>query len=199
MLLRCTALALRGAPARSGLRRAAVALWSGPSGSRAFTRPSAAAAVADVAAEAAPASAAPAPHAAPEPPAYRAFVDFKFVRCARQQVVVVQRRRLPPVLPPPPAGQAPRRVVFIPTLLQSPQRICSDNVEAVAANCAARLSCADPQRVATLYEEYVAAQQETDRLRAARNENSGAMKVGIVGGGCVTTQGPRLHSVFLQP
>ncbi|PSC75103.1 aspartate aminotransferase [Micractinium conductrix] len=68
---------------------------------------------------------------APEPPAYRAFVDFKFVR---------------------------------------------DNVEAVAANCAARLSCADPQRVATLYEEYVAAQQETDRLRAARNENSGAMK-----------------------
>ena len=52
-----------------------------------------------------------------------------------------------------------------------------DNVEAVAANCRNRLSKADPHLVARLYEEYVGAQQETDKLRAARNENSGAMKV----------------------
>ncbi|KAL4426351.1 hypothetical protein ABPG77_004645 [Micractinium sp. CCAP 211/92] len=95
------------------------------------TRPgAAAAAVEPVQADAPPASAQQAGGPA-EPPAFRAFIDFKFVR---------------------------------------------DNVEAVAANCRNRLSTADPQVVAQLYEEYVKAQQETDRLRAARNENSSAMK-----------------------
>lgn len=97
------------------------------------SRPGAAAAAAvELQAEVPPASAQQASGPA-EPPAFRAFIDFKFVR---------------------------------------------DNVEAVAANCRNRLSTADPHLVAQLYEEYVKAQQETDRLRAARNENSSAMKVG---------------------
>lgn len=53
-----------------------------------------------------------------------------------------------------------------------------DNLEGVAENCRNRLaSTADPGKVVSLYEEYVGLQQETDRIRAARNENSGAMKV----------------------
>jgi hypothetical protein len=52
-----------------------------------------------------------------------------------------------------------------------------DNVELVVQNCAARLTSADPRRVVQLYEEMVQVQQETDKLRAARNENSVAMKV----------------------
>lgn len=68
----------------------------------------------------------------PQAPAFKAFVDFKFVR---------------------------------------------DNLELVRRNCAQRLSGADPDRVAQLYEAYCALQQETDALRAARNENSSAMKV----------------------
>lgn len=134
LLLRCSAQSLRQAP-RAGLRRAAAQLWGGALGSRMSlsTRPgAAAAAVEPVQADAPPASAQQAGGPA-EPPAFRAFIDFKFVR---------------------------------------------DNVEAVAANCRNRLSTADPQVVAQLYEEYVKAQQETDRLRAARNENSSAMKVG---------------------
>ena len=132
-LLRASLLAgLRAAPARSGLRRAAQAWWGAASGVRPFAacRPVAAAAV-EAAPEAASSSAPQ--QQPPEAPAFRAFVDFKFVR---------------------------------------------DNVEAVAANCQARLSTADPHLVASLYEQYVAAQQETDKLRAARNENSSAMKVG---------------------
>ncbi|KAL4430935.1 hypothetical protein ABPG75_006191 [Micractinium tetrahymenae] len=131
LLLRCSLQSLRQAP-RAGLRRAATQLWGGALGSRILVsaRPTAAAAVEAVQAEAPPASAHQASGPA-EPPAYRAFIDFKFVR---------------------------------------------DNVEAVAANCRNRLSTADPHLVAKLYEEYVKAQQETDRLRAARNENSSAMK-----------------------
>lgn len=67
----------------------------------------------------------------PQTPAFKAFVDFKFVR---------------------------------------------DNLELVRRNCAQRLSGADPDRVAQLYEAYCALQQETDALRAARNENSSTMK-----------------------
>lgn len=132
-LLRTSLLAgLRAAPARSGVRRAAQAWWGASPAARpiATCRPVAAAAV-EAAPEAA-SSSAPQQQAA-EGPAFRAFIDFKFVR---------------------------------------------DNVEAVAANCKARLSTADPHLVAALYEQYVAAQQETDKLRAARNENSSAMKVG---------------------
>ena len=131
-LVRCSLASLRQAPARTGLRRVAQQWW-----------PSSLQAKPIISSRAASASAAPvvdAPDAstsqqgAPaEGPAYRAFVDFKFVR---------------------------------------------DNVDAVAANCRNRLSNGDPQLVARLYEEYVSAQQETDKLRAARNENSNAMKVG---------------------
>ena len=141
-LLRCTLQSLR-LQGRTGLRRAAQQWWGGPalarplSSSRAPGSVAAAAAVevqqAEASAAAAPAQQqAQAPAAAPEAPAYRAHIDFKFVR---------------------------------------------DNVEAVAANCRAHLSSADPHLVAQLYEQYVAAQQETDKLRAARNENSSAMKV----------------------
>ena len=141
-LLRCTLASLR-LQGRTNLRRAAQQWWGGAalarplSSGRAVGSTAAAAAVEVQQAEAS--AAAPAqqqaqpPAAAPEAPAYRAHIDFKFVR---------------------------------------------DNVEAVAANCRARLSSADPHLVAQLYEQYVAAQQETDKLRAARNENSSAMKVG---------------------
>ena len=134
LLLRCSAQSLRQAP-RAGLRRAAAQLWGGTLASRMLlsTRHGAAAAAVEaVQAEAPPAGAQQASGPA-EPPAFRAFIDFRFVR---------------------------------------------DTVEAVAANCRNRLSTADPHLVAQLYEEYVKAQQETDRLRAARNENSSAMKVG---------------------
>ena len=139
-LLRCTLASLR-VQGRAGLRRAAQQWRGGPaarpltSGRAAGSAAAAAAVEVQQAGAAAPASAqqqAQPPAAAPEAPAYRAYIDFKFVR---------------------------------------------DNVEAVAANCRARLSSADPHLVAQLYEQYVAAQQETDKLRAARNENSSAMKV----------------------
>ncbi len=139
-LLRCTLASLR-LQGRAGLRRAAQQWWGGAaarplSSSRVPGWVAAAAAVEVQQAEASAAATAQQqaqpPAAAPEAPAYRAHIDFKFVR---------------------------------------------DNVEAVAANCTARLSSADPHLVAQLYEQYVAAQQETDKLRAARNENSSAMKV----------------------
>jgi seryl-tRNA synthetase len=89
---------------------------------------------------AASAAAAPQAPAAPEAgsspaaddgPAFRANIDFKFVR---------------------------------------------DNVEAVAHNCRQRLAAADPHEVARLYEHFGALQRETDAVRAARNDNSAAMK-----------------------
>ena len=133
MLLRCTRtlLLLRqaGGTARSGLlSRSPGQLWSSsarPPVSNGRPMAASAAAVTDM----------PETHSHPAPaaaPAYRAFIDFKFVR---------------------------------------------DNVDAVAANCRDRLSNADPHLVAQLYDEFVRAQQETDKLRAARNENSSAMKV----------------------
>jgi hypothetical protein len=131
-LVRCTLVSLRQAPARTGLRRAAQQWWGSSILARPFTSSRAVAASAAAVVDAPDASTSQ--QGAPaQGPAYRAFVDFKFVR---------------------------------------------DNVEAVAANCRNRLSTADPQLVARLYEEYVRAQQETDKLRAARNENSSAMKVG---------------------
>lgn len=51
-----------------------------------------------------------------------------------------------------------------------------DNLDAVIRNCKMRQANADPSAVARLYEEFVALNQETDRVRAARNENSSAMK-----------------------
>lgn len=153
-LLRCTLLSLRQAPARGGLRKAAAQLWGGALGSRSLVsaRSTASAAVADVQTEAAPSSSGQQAPGPAEAPAYRAYIDFKFVR---------------------------------------------DNVEAVAANCRARLSSADPQLVARLYEEYVKAQQDTDRLRAARNENSSAMKVG--GAGLVVGLPPAARRCRLPP
>lgn len=144
-LLRGTLRCLQAGPARAGLRRAAQQWCGGPTLARglAASRLQAAAAVVE-APEAG--AAAPPPHDAPV--AYRAFVDFKFVR---------------------------------------------DNVDAVAANARNRLSSADPHLVASLYEQYVAAQQETDKLRAARNENSSAMKV------CGGRQPPAAGACRLPP
>ena len=51
-----------------------------------------------------------------------------------------------------------------------------DNVETMAKNCSMRCMDADPYRVAELYDEYCKLLQETDHLRALRNENSAAMK-----------------------
>ena len=52
-----------------------------------------------------------------------------------------------------------------------------DNLDAVARNCVARqATSANPAEVCRLYEEYLRLTQETDRIRALRNENSSAMK-----------------------
>lgn len=51
-----------------------------------------------------------------------------------------------------------------------------DNAELIAQNCVNRGAAVDPNRVVQLYEQFVSLQQETDRVRAARNENSSAMK-----------------------
>ncbi len=45
-------------------------------------------------------------------------------------------------------------------------------------NCAVRKAAADPALVAQLYDQFTALKQETDAVRAQRNENSAAMKVG---------------------
>lgn len=129
MLSKCPLLSARLAPARAGLRGASQQLWTRVTAHNQPTRVAAAAATVEAEAPAASSGA----QQASDPPAFRAYIDFKFIR---------------------------------------------DNVDAVAANCRDRLSTADPHAVAQLYEEYVAAQQETDKLRAARNENSSAMKVG---------------------
>lgn len=51
-----------------------------------------------------------------------------------------------------------------------------DNVDLVKQNCVDRLVKADPDHVVTLYDEFVQLTQEADAVRAARNENSSAMK-----------------------
>ena len=71
-------------------------------------------------------------YAPEEPPAFKANIDFKFVR---------------------------------------------DNLDLVVNNAIARqATTANPHEVVRLYEEYLRLTQETDRVRAARNENSSAMK-----------------------
>lgn len=52
-----------------------------------------------------------------------------------------------------------------------------DNLDLVTENCSSRGAAVDPRKVVELYIEYVRLQQETDRVRNARNENSSAMKV----------------------
>lgn len=52
-----------------------------------------------------------------------------------------------------------------------------DNLDLVSRNCIARqATSANPQEIVRLYEEFLRLSQETDRVRAARNENSTAMK-----------------------
>lgn len=51
-----------------------------------------------------------------------------------------------------------------------------DNLDVVSQNCKNRLSSAQPDAVAKLYDEFVALKQEVDQIRASRNDNSAAMK-----------------------
>lgn len=51
-----------------------------------------------------------------------------------------------------------------------------DNLDLVKKNCADRMVKADPDQVVSLYDEFVQLTQEADAIRAARNENSSAMK-----------------------
>jgi hypothetical protein len=44
-------------------------------------------------------------------------------------------------------------------------------------NCQVRKVAADPALVAQLYDQFAALKQETDAVRAQRNENSASMKV----------------------
>ena len=55
-------------------------------------------------------------------------------------------------------------------------RFIRDNVDMMAKNCSVRHTSADPHKVAQLYDEYCKLIQETDTVRALRNENSAAMK-----------------------
>jgi seryl-tRNA synthetase len=57
-------------------------------------------------------------------------------------------------------------------------KFVKENLALVTDNCKARSASADPARVAQLYDEFTRLKQESDRLRASRNENSAAMKVG---------------------
>lgn len=62
-----------------------------------------------------------------------------------------------------------------------------DNVQMLTENCRLRNSSADPALVAQLYEDFLQLKAESEALRASRNENSAAMKVGgcvYVCGGC---------------
>lgn len=52
-----------------------------------------------------------------------------------------------------------------------------DNLQLVTDNCRARKTSANPALVAELYEEFLTIKQQTDALRASRNENSQTMKV----------------------
>jgi seryl-tRNA synthetase len=51
-----------------------------------------------------------------------------------------------------------------------------DNVDLVKKNCSDRFVNANPEEVVRLYDEFVRLSQEADAVRAARNENSSAMK-----------------------
>jgi seryl-tRNA synthetase len=62
-------------------------------------------------------------------------------------------------------------------------KFVKDNVEMLRRNCEVRKAAADPALVAQLYDQFTALKQETDAVRAQRNENSAAMKVGGRGGG----------------
>jgi len=94
-----------------------------------------------------------------------------------------------------PAFSSPRSVVTRSTVVASPSapaaaaaaapafkanldfKFVKENVQLVADNCKARNAFADPARVAALYDEFTRLKQQSDALRASRNENSAAMKV----------------------
>jgi hypothetical protein len=57
-------------------------------------------------------------------------------------------------------------------------KFIKENVDLVAENCKNRMSSAEPHKVVELYDQYVKMKSEADQLRAERNENSSAMKVG---------------------
>jgi hypothetical protein len=56
-------------------------------------------------------------------------------------------------------------------------KFVKENLQLVTDNARNRNTAADPARVVELYDEFSRLKQETDRLRASRNENSAAMKV----------------------
>lgn len=72
-----------------------------------------------------------------------------------------------PAAAPAPAYKVPLDFKFI-----------RDNVQLITDNCRLRNSSADPALVAQLYEDFLALKAESEALRASRNENSAAMKVG---------------------
>jgi hypothetical protein len=77
------------------------------------------------------------------------------------------------------AAAAPAATVAAPAFKANLDfKFVKENVQLVADNCKARNASADPARVAALYDEFTRLKQECDSLRASRNENSSAMKVG---------------------
>ena len=59
-------------------------------------------------------------------------------------------------------------------------KFVQENLDLVRENCRKRKAPADPDAVARLYSEYIAAKLKSEKLRAERNENGKAMKVRTV-------------------
>lgn len=58
-------------------------------------------------------------------------------------------------------------------------KFVKENLQLVIDNCKERFAnSANPAKVVELYDEFTRLKQESDTLRASRNENSAAMKVG---------------------
>ncbi|PNH02784.1 Serine--tRNA ligase, partial [Tetrabaena socialis] len=93
-------------------------------------------------------------------------------RCIRVHSAAVEAPAPPTSAPAPATGDAPSFRAHIDF------KFIKENVDAVATNCKNRFSSADPHAVVALYDEFVALKSQVDGLRAERNENSNAMKVG---------------------
>ena len=74
-----------------------------------------------------------------------------------------------------PPGNAPGRPAY---RAHIDFRFVKNNLDVVRQNVADRNSAADPDAVAALYDKWVSALDQVERLRAERNANAKAMKVG---------------------
>ena len=76
-------------------------------------------------------------------------------------------------------------------------RFIKNNLDLVRQNVADRNSAADPDAVAVLYDKWVSALERVERLRAERNTNAKAMKVGRAGGQLFAMVEQHLSNLFV--